>query len=124
MVRLRQTAIKLRRFITPQRETIVALAGLEGWNLAPEELALLRESSNRTRRIMEELDVPRDRFSALQNHFVADRAYDIARAHFWHLYLCCSDRHDRWPDDTGQGLDQRLLFLCPRDGLLPRSCQH
>lgn len=77
--RLRQTVIKLRRFINPQREAIAALAGLDGWILTPEELALLRETSNRTRRIVEELDATRDRLSALQDHIEADRAHALSR---------------------------------------------
>lgn len=76
---LRQAVIKMRRFINPQREAIVTLAALEGWIIAPEELALLRETSNRTRRIVEELDATRDRLSALQDYLNADRANALSR---------------------------------------------
>lgn len=76
---LRQAVIKMRRFINPQREAISTLASLENWIIAPEELALLRETSNRTRRIVEELDATRDRLSALQEHIDAERATALSR---------------------------------------------
>jgi zinc transporter len=76
---LRQAVIKMRRFINPQREAIATLASLENWIIAPDELALLRETSNRTRRIVEELDATRDRLSALQDHIDADRAHALSR---------------------------------------------
>ncbi|MGZ2260001.1 zinc transporter ZntB [Roseobacter sp. A03A-229] len=76
---LRQAVIKMRRFINPQREAISALASLEDWIIAPEALALLRETANRTRRIVEELDATRDRLTALQDHIDADRAHALSR---------------------------------------------
>ena len=76
---LRQTVIKMRRFVNPQREAIATLASLEGWIIAPDELALLRETSNRTRRIVEELDATRDRLSALQDHIDAHRTHALSR---------------------------------------------
>ncbi len=77
--RLRQAVIKMRRFINPQREAISTLAGLDDWVIAPDELSLLRETANRTRRIVEELDATRDRLSALQDHIEADRAHALSR---------------------------------------------
>ena len=76
---IRQAVIKIRRFVNPQREAIAALAGLEGWILGPDELALLRETSNRTRRIVEELDATRERLSALQDSIEAERALALGR---------------------------------------------
>lgn len=76
---LRQAVIKLRRFLNPQREAISALAALDNWIIEPDELALLRETANRTRRIVEELDAIRDRLSALQDHIEADRAHALSR---------------------------------------------
>lgn len=76
---LRQRVIKMRRFINPQREAIAALSGLENWIIAPEELALLRETNNRTRRTVEELDASRDRLSALHDYLEADRALALSR---------------------------------------------
>lgn len=77
--RLRQAVIKMRRFINPQREAIANLATQENWIIAPEELALLRETSNRTHRIVEALDATRERLSALQDHIDADRAHALGR---------------------------------------------
>lgn len=77
--RIRQAVIKMRRFINPQREAIAAMAALEGWIIDPSELALLRESANRTRRIVEELDATRDRLSALQDQIDADRSHALSR---------------------------------------------
>nr|WP_269451058.1 CorA family divalent cation transporter [Phaeobacter inhibens] len=76
---IRQAVIKMRRFINPQREAISMLATLENWIIAPDELALLRETANRTRRIVEELDATRDRLSALRDHIDADRAHALSR---------------------------------------------
>lgn len=76
---LRQAVIKLRRFLNPQRDAISALAALDDWIIAPEDLALLGETANRTRRIVEELDATRDRLSALQDHIEADRAHALGR---------------------------------------------
>lgn len=76
---LRLAVIKMRRFINPQREAIAALASLENWIIKPDELALLRETSNKTRRIVEELDATRDRLAALQDHTDTERAHALSR---------------------------------------------
>ncbi|SHG61312.1 zinc transporter ZntB [Cognatishimia maritima] len=76
---LRQTVIKFRRFINPQREAIAELSGLDSWVFSARELGLLRETSNRTRRIVEELDALRDRLSAMQDHIEAERAHALTR---------------------------------------------
>ncbi len=76
---LRQAVIKMRRFVNPQREAISTLAAMENWIIEPKELALLRETANRTRRIVEELDATRDRLTALQDHIEADRAHALSR---------------------------------------------
>lgn len=76
---LRQTVIKLRRFVNPQREAISALAEIGSWLFSEEESALMRETSNRTRRTVEELDAIRDRLVALQEQLDADRAHALGR---------------------------------------------
>lgn len=76
---LRQTVIKLRRFLNPQREAISALAAQDQWIIQPDDLALLQETVNRTRRIVEELDATRDRLSVLQDQIEADRAHALGR---------------------------------------------
>lgn len=76
---VRQAVIKMRRFINPQREAIANLSMLDDWIIAPEDLVLLRETSNRTRRIVEELDATRERLSALQEQLDADRVHALGR---------------------------------------------
>lgn len=65
---LRQSVIKLRRFVRPQNEAVADLAAGELWPLEEKCANFLRESSNRTTRIVEELDATSDRLQALQAH--------------------------------------------------------
>lgn len=65
---LRQSVIKLRRFVRPQNEAIADLASGELWPLDETCANFLRECSNRTTRIVEELDATSDRLQALQDH--------------------------------------------------------
>ena len=53
------------------------MAALEDWILTPHKLANLRETENRTRRIVEELDAVRDRLSALLDHIDAERTHAL-----------------------------------------------
>ena len=55
------------------------MAALEDWILTPHKLANLRETKNRTRRIVEELDAVRDRLSALQDHIDAERTHALGQ---------------------------------------------
>ena len=75
----RQTVIKLRRFVNPQREALTSLYELGAEHFSDEECDLLRETGNRTRRIVEELDATRDRLAALQEQIVADRTQVLGR---------------------------------------------
>ena len=65
---LRQSVIKLRRFVRPQNEAMADLASGTLWPLDEECANHLRETSNRTTRIVEELDATSDRLQALQDH--------------------------------------------------------
>ncbi|MFY0691780.1 MAG: zinc transporter ZntB [Paracoccaceae bacterium] len=76
---IRQTVIKLRRFVNPQREAIAALADIYDWPFTVEERGFLRETSNRTRRVVEELDATRDRLSTLQDQLEAERTNTLSR---------------------------------------------
>lgn len=77
--RYRQATIKLRRFVSPQREALDILA-CEGADLLGKRACqLIRESANRTRRILEELDAARDRLTAIQDHADAQQAHALAR---------------------------------------------
>lgn len=76
---LRQAVIKMRRFITPQRDAIAALGQLDDWVIEPSESIDLREAANRTKRIAEELDATRERLQALQDQLDANRAQALSR---------------------------------------------
>ncbi|NNE88910.1 MAG: zinc transporter ZntB [Silicimonas sp.] len=65
---LRQSVIKLRRFVRPQNEAMADLAAGDLWPLDETSANFLRETSNRTTRIVEELDATSDRLQALQDH--------------------------------------------------------
>ena len=76
---VRRAAIKMRRFVHPQREAIANLAELHDWTFSPDELARLREVSNKVKRTVEELDSVRDRLSAIQEHADATRTKTLGR---------------------------------------------
>ncbi|MEM1233109.1 MAG: zinc transporter ZntB [Pseudomonadota bacterium] len=78
LTNLRQSVIKLRRFVNPQRDAIASLAEQRGLFL-DEERDLVRETSNRTRRTVEELDATRERLIALQDRLDAVGAEVIGR---------------------------------------------
>ena len=63
----------------PQREALTSLYELGAEHFSDEECDLLRETGNRTRRIVEELDATRDRLAALQEQIVADRTQVLGR---------------------------------------------
>lgn len=75
----RQTTIKLRRYIAPQREALDTLAK-DGVDILGEQACqLIRETANRTRRSLEELDAARDRLAAIQDHVDAYQAQKLAQ---------------------------------------------
>ncbi|WP_083101197.1 zinc transporter ZntB [Pseudophaeobacter leonis] len=65
---LRQSVIKLRRFVRPQTEAIAELAGGQVWPLEPHSASLLLDTANQTVRVMEELEATSDRLQAVQDH--------------------------------------------------------
>lgn len=65
---LRQSVIKLRRFVRPQSAAISELAGGQVWPLDTQSASHLLETANRTVRTMEELDATSDRLRAVQDH--------------------------------------------------------
>ena len=75
----RRKAIRLRRFVGPQREALARLAAFEGGPLPARDRARLREIANRTARIVEELDATRDRLTAIQDHLDTRQGVRIAR---------------------------------------------
>lgn len=74
VARLRQTIIKLRRYIAPQREALDTLSEAQTDFLDEENLEHLRETANRTRRALEELDACRDRLNVLSDHIEATQS--------------------------------------------------
>ena len=68
LAQCRQSVIKLRRFIRPQKEALVALADNQAWPLDPRAAALLSETANKTTRTVEALDATHDRLLATQDH--------------------------------------------------------
>ena len=76
---LRQSVIKLRRFVGPQREALNRLAGFDHALIGAQDKAHLRETANRAMRCVEELDAARDRLAAIQDHLDAQRALAIGR---------------------------------------------
>ena len=65
---LRQSVIKLRRFVRPQCAAIVDLADGSLWPLEPTQASLLNETANRATRLLEEFDATADRLKALQEY--------------------------------------------------------
>lgn len=65
---LRQSVIKLRRYVRPQSEAIAELADGKIWPLEPHSASLLLETANQTARTMEELEATSDRLRAVQDH--------------------------------------------------------
>jgi len=76
---LRQTVIKMRRFLNPQREALDALANWSGPLIEENTLVLIRETCNRSRRSVEALDSTRERLAVIQDHIDADRAQALTR---------------------------------------------
>ncbi|NOC93833.1 zinc transporter ZntB [Ruegeria sp. HKCCD6604] len=79
IARLRQTVIKLRRYISPQRDALDALSSLKSSVIHSDASVLVNETANRTRRTLEELDASRDRLTALQEQMDAEHANALAR---------------------------------------------
>ena len=64
----RQSVIKLRRFIRPQKEALMDLINQREFPLEKRAVAMLRETANRTTRTVEALDATHDRLAATQDH--------------------------------------------------------
>ncbi|MGE4220226.1 MAG: zinc transporter ZntB [Alphaproteobacteria bacterium] len=59
-------AIRMRRFLAPQREALSGIAAAEAPWLLKRHREALREASNQTVRVVEQLDAVRDRAAAIQ----------------------------------------------------------
>lgn len=83
---LRRTAIRLRRFVGPQREAMGKLPVLDVAWLDPEDRARLREAADRQTRSMEELDAARDR-AAVTHEELQSRLGDLTNKRLYVLSI-------------------------------------
>ncbi|MDA8586758.1 zinc transporter ZntB [Rhodobacteraceae bacterium] len=79
LTQCRQSVIKLRRFIRPQKEAVVALADNQAWSLESRAAALLSETANKITRSVEALDATHDRLLATQDHLDILHASTLGR---------------------------------------------
>lgn len=79
LIDVRRQAIMLRRFIAPQREALAALAASPLSWLTPELRASLRESVDRTTRLVEDLDATRERAAMTSESLAARLAEQMNR---------------------------------------------
>jgi len=79
MLMLRQTLIKLKRFIGPQREALLDFAGAQSVLLNETTAPHLAETANRAARTVEALESARDRIGGLQDHLDSKAAAALGR---------------------------------------------
>jgi len=79
LAELRQSVIKLRRFVRPQSQAIAELSGGEVWPLDKQAAVLMRDTKNKIVRTIEELDATADRLQAIQDHLDVLHASALGR---------------------------------------------
>lgn len=79
LVVLRQSVIKLRRFVRPQCEALGDLSQWESPVLDQGHSDLLRETANRSTRTIESLDAISERLTAMQDHLETRHATALGR---------------------------------------------
>ena len=79
LAELRQSVIKLRRFVRPQSDAIDDLAAGNARPLDVQTAEHLRETANRAKRTLEELDSTADRLKAIQDHLDVVHATALGR---------------------------------------------
>ncbi len=77
--RCRQSVIKIRRFIRPQKEALVGLADNKGWFSDEKVSVLLQETVNKTIRSVESLDAIYERLLVTQDHLDVAHASALGR---------------------------------------------
>lgn len=75
---MRRSAIKLRRFLGPQRDALTRLLAQEGL-FTKADRNDLRETLNRLTRMVEELETSRDRLAAMQDHLDVQQQAQMGR---------------------------------------------
>lgn len=83
---LRRTAIRLRRFLGPQREAMGKLPALDVPWLDAEDRARLREAADRQTRTMEELDAARER-ATVTHEELQSRLGDVTNTRLYVLSI-------------------------------------
>jgi zinc transporter len=77
IARIRTEAIAFRRFVAPNRDALIALAGMEfGW-LADDDRLHIREAADRFARMAEELEAVRERAALLHEQLTDLRAEEL-----------------------------------------------
>ncbi|MEO0981420.1 MAG: zinc transporter ZntB [Pseudomonadota bacterium] len=76
----RRMAIILRRYIAPQREALATLAAQQNDWLSAEDKTGLRESFDRTTRLVEDLDALRERAAVIHDQLADKRAAEMNRS--------------------------------------------
>jgi zinc transporter len=77
IARIRTEAIAFRRFVAPNRDALLSLAGMDfGW-LADEDRLHIREAADRFARMAEELEAVRERAALLHEQLTDLRAEDL-----------------------------------------------
>ena len=82
IARLARSGLKLRRHIAPQRAALARMARTESALIADGDRAILQHLSRRAERLVEELDMIRDRLAALRGHVDSLNAARIGRNGF------------------------------------------
>lgn len=77
LAELRQTTIRLRRHIGPQREALGALQSMTQLGWQREHLDALRQATDQITRIMEELDAVRERSAIIYDQLSDQRAEEM-----------------------------------------------
>lgn len=70
----RRMAIRLRRYLGPQRDALVTLAGIDSPLMTSASRARLREQANTAKLVVEELESLAARMTAVQDHHAAQAA--------------------------------------------------
>ncbi len=76
---LRQTLIKLKRYIGPQKDALFDFANAKGGIVDAETAPHLLETANRSARTVEALEAARDRMGVLQDHLDTQSAAALGR---------------------------------------------
>lgn len=79
VLELRQTLIKIKRFIGPQKDALGDFSASKGLLHHPQSAPHILETANRAARTVEALEAARDRMGVLQDHLDATAAATLGR---------------------------------------------